>query len=62
MDATGLAIAGQATMALLLPGLLWLLLMRVPGFGQAVRRVRRWQHARDVLDYIETQEGGDDNG
>jgi hypothetical protein len=49
-------------MTLLLPGLLYLLLMRIPGCARAVRRVRQWQHARDVLDYCDSldAEGGED--
>lgn len=52
-------LAGQCVMTLLLPGLLWMLLMRVPGLARAVRRVRQWQHGRDVLALIDETEGGD---
>lgn len=53
-------LAGECTMTLLLlPGLLWLLLMQIPGFRRAVRRVRLWQHAHDVSDYCDATEGGD---
>ena len=52
-------LAGQCVMTLTLTGLLYLLLMRVPGVARAVDRVRRWQHAHDVLDYIDNKEGDD---
>lgn len=57
-------LAGECAMTLLLPGLLYLLLMRIPGCARAVRRVRQWQRARDVLDYCDSIEtrGGDDGG
>jgi len=57
-------LAGQCVMTLTPPGLLYLLLMRVPGCRRAVRRVRQWQHGRDVLDYCDSleAEGGEDGG
>ena len=57
---TTLTLAGECVMTLALPGLLYLLLMQVPGFARAVRRVRLWQHAHDVLDYCDAEERGDD--
>lgn len=53
-------LAGECVMTLTLPGLLYLLLMRVPGVARAVRRVRQWQHGHDVSDYCDAMRGGDD--
>ncbi len=53
-------LAGECVMTLTLSGLLYLLLMRVPGVARAVDRVRQWQRSRDVIDYCEAQGGGDD--
>jgi hypothetical protein len=59
VEAATWALAGQCVMTLTLHGLLYLLLMQVPGIARAVRRVRQWQHAHDVLDYIDNKEGDD---
>ncbi len=56
---TTLTLAGECVMTLLLPGLLYLLLMQIPGCRRAVCRVRQWQHAHDVLAYIDAEEGDD---
>lgn len=55
-------LAGECVMTLTLPGLLYLLLMRIPGVRRAVYRVRQWQHARDVIDYYDSLETGGDDG
>ncbi len=57
-------LAGECVMTLTLPGLLYLLLMRIPGVRRAVYRVRQWQRGRDVLDYCDSleAEGGEDIG
>ena len=57
-------LAGECVMTLTLPGLLYLLLMRIPGVRRAVYRVRQWQRWRDVLDYCDSleAEGGEDIG
>lgn len=57
-------LAGECTMTLLAPGLLYLLLMQMPWFRRAVDRVRLWQHGHDVLDYCDSLEarGGEDIG
>ena len=61
VEAATWTLAGQCVMTLLLPGLLWMLLMRVPGLARAVRRVRQWQREHDVSDYCDSLEtGGDD--
>jgi hypothetical protein len=62
VDAATWTLAGECAMTLLLPGLLYLLLMRIPGCARAVRRVRQWQREHDVSDYCDSlgTEGGED--
>lgn len=52
-------LAGECVMGLALPGIVYALLMRVPGIGRAVRRVQRWQRQMAVAAMCDGTEGGD---
>jgi hypothetical protein len=46
-------LAGECVMTLVTPGVLYLLLMRIPGIAQAVRRVQQWQREHDIAQMCE---------